>query len=77
MPFGVELWIYCILTMVRNLRSGATVGGDGEFVGAKTKKKRTPHWKYDRSEIRAAVGRLQGRTEVCCETYIQGFANKI
>ena len=55
MPFGVELWIHCFVSMVRNLRSGATVGGDGEVGRAKTKKKRPPHQKYDRSEIRAAV----------------------
>ena len=55
MAFGVELWIRCVLTMVRNLRSGATVGGDGEFGGEKTKKKRPPRRKYDRSEICAAV----------------------
>ena len=53
MPFGVDLVICCVLTMVSNLSSGATVGG--EFGGAKTKKKRPPRWKYDRSEIRAAV----------------------
>ena len=41
--------------MVRNLRSRATVGGDGEVGDAKTKKKRPPRRKYDRSEIRAAV----------------------
>ena len=53
MPYGVELWIRCVVTMVRNLRSGATVGGDGEVGGANTKKKRPIH--YDRSEICAAV----------------------
>ena len=41
--------------MVRNLRSGATVGGNGEVGGAKTKKKRPLRRKYDRSENRAAV----------------------
>ena len=55
MPFGVELWIRCVVTMIRNLRSGATVSGDGEVGGAKTKKKRPPCQNYDRSEIRAAV----------------------
>ena len=55
MPFGVELWIHCVVTMVRNLRSSVTVGGDGEVGGAKTKKKRPPRRKYDRNEIRAAV----------------------
>ena len=54
MPFGVELWIRCVVTMVRHLRSSATVGGDGEVGGVKTKKKRPPRRKYDRSELRAA-----------------------
>ena len=56
-----------VLNMVRNLRSGATVGGDGEVGGAKTKKKRPPR----------LASPPQGRTEVCCEAYIQGIASKI
>ena len=55
MPFGVELWIRCVVTMVRHLRSGATVSGDGEVGFAKTKQKMPPRRKYDRSEICAAV----------------------
>ena len=54
-PFGVELWTHCVLTMARHLRSGATVGGDGKVGGEKTNKKRPSRWKYDRSEICAAV----------------------
>ena len=56
MPFGVELWIRCVITMVRNLKSGATVGGDGEVGGTKTKKKRPPCRKYT------------GKDRACCET---------
>ena len=52
MPFGVELWIHCVVTMVRNLRSGATVS---EMEKLEDQKKRPPRWKYDRSEICAAV----------------------
>ena len=55
MSFGVELWICCVVTMVRHLRSGVTVGGDGDIGGVKTKKKKPPCRKYDRSQIRAAV----------------------
>ena len=39
MPFGVELWICCVVTMVRHLRSSATVSGYGEVGGVKTKRR--------------------------------------
>ena len=70
MPFGVELWIRCVITMVRNLRSSATVGGDGEVGGAKTKKKRPPRRKYDRSEIHAALEEYrEGQKRVVKQTF--------
>ena len=54
MPFGVELWICCVITMVRHLRSGVTVSGEGEVGGVRPKRRGQVTGNM-MSEIRAAV----------------------